>query len=916
MHNNSHTKYPVYTRRSLSPRSLRDNLCSEAVHLKPQASDDATTNPILGYVIGLTLYVWYTMYNGVKNCSCDSTHSNIVEPQADEVITQSVGTTDTKSQNVTFVDTHPGYTTTVAGGFDALRDAPFAQDATLDEFFSRPLRIVTKDWGVGLALFEEFNPWDLYFKNPRVINRIANYKLLRAKLHMKVTVNGNAFHYGRAIMSYNPLPVADTLTVDRAFLDVDFVGATQRPHVYIDPTNSQGGEMSVPFFYYKNAVDVVTQDWAEIGECVLSSIQLLKHANGAADSVTVNVFAWATDVKFAVPTQIEPGSIAPQADEYSAGLISRPAAIIANVASKMSAAPLIGPYARATEIGARAAGAMASLFGYSKPIELQTHVGKLNAKNNMAVLDCKDDAIKLSADSKTELSIDSRLFGLDGTDEMAINYIASRESYINKFTWALNTAQEVLLWNAMVDPGLHRKQAGEIHLTAPAFAVMPFRYWRGSMEFRFQVVCSKYHKGRLKIVYDPTGNPSGSAEYNTAYTTVVDISDTTDFTVKCGWGQSTPYRSHLWTDAAETATMSTTPLSYISSTSGTGNGTIAVYVVNELTVPNTTVNNDIEINVFVKMCDDFEVAVPWGDEINRLWPTSATAQTLPQSEDVEPQADDMPNDGDEQDRMDSAPMGTEVIDTYANGSDVTDYANHAYFGESIRSMRQIVKRYLAYEVLTFPETTVEGERVITKWTRNIFPQDPGYSNTTSLTGVNRVLTDGSFFYAQNSILRYVSLGYAGYRGSVRWMIDSTQALSDLTSTNHTIHIDRTSSTNVPQNSSVTVPDPVAVATGRAFMATAYDEVANLNGGIIGSSSVNKVLSAELPYYSRFLFTPAKQRSKWDTSLTNNECFTVTYCGRASPSDYLVSYCAAGEDFTCFFYTGPPILYESTSFPGV
>jgi hypothetical protein len=263
-------------------------------------------------------------------------------PQSEEIV-QSISETDPTSQNVKFVDTHPGYSTNVRGGFDSVRDAVFTSDATLDEFFSRPLRIVSKEWSTSLAMYEKFNPWTLYFQNLRVINRIANYKLLRAKLHLKITVNGNAFHYGRAIMAYNPLPTLDQLTIDRIFVDSDIVGASQRPHVYIDPTNSQGGDLCCPFFWHGNALDIPGQEWQQMGECVLSEINPLKHANGATDTVTINVFAWATDVKFAIPTQVEPGAIAPQAmevypqaDEYGRGPISRPASVVANIASRMA----------------------------------------------------------------------------------------------------------------------------------------------------------------------------------------------------------------------------------------------------------------------------------------------------------------------------------------------------------------------------------------------------------------------------------------------------------------------------------------------------------------------------------------------------------------------------------------------------
>eukprot|EP00487_Bulimina_marginata_P008967 TRINITY_DN32_c0_g1_i7.p1 TRINITY_DN32_c0_g1~~TRINITY_DN32_c0_g1_i7.p1 ORF type:complete len:110 (+),score=0.74 TRINITY_DN32_c0_g1_i7:163-492(+) len=91
---------------------------------------------------------------------------------------------------------------------------------------------------------------------------------------------------------------------------------TQRPHIMLDPTNSQGGEMVLPFFWNKNLLDIPGEDWNLMGSLKISTLQGLKHALGATDTVTINVFAWAESVRFAIPTQTEPGAIAPQADEY------------------------------------------------------------------------------------------------------------------------------------------------------------------------------------------------------------------------------------------------------------------------------------------------------------------------------------------------------------------------------------------------------------------------------------------------------------------------------------------------------------------------------------------------------------------------------------------------------------------------
>ena len=53
------------------------------------------------------------------------------------------------------------------------------------------------------------------------------------------------------------------------------------------------------------------------------------------------------------------------------------------------------------------------------------------------------------------------------------------------------------------------------------------------MKFRFQVVCSTFHKGRLEIRFDP-GFVDGSTvnEYNINYIEIIDIAETQDLLLK------------------------------------------------------------------------------------------------------------------------------------------------------------------------------------------------------------------------------------------------------------------------------------------------------------------------------------------------------------------------------------------------
>jgi len=207
-------------------------------------------------------------------------------------------------------------------------------DASLGSFLGRPTRIAEYQWSVGLPLFEEFNPWKLFLDDPRVAEKIANFELYRSKLHVKMVISGTGFHYGRALVSYNPLSGFDEVTVDRNFLDTDLIGASQKPHFFLNPTNNSGGQLDLPFFWSNNYLSLSDLDRDYMGEMTIKSMTNLLHANGGNDPVTITVYAWASDVVLTMPTSVTTLTsldYTPQAgnlnsgDEYGQGIVSGPA---------------------------------------------------------------------------------------------------------------------------------------------------------------------------------------------------------------------------------------------------------------------------------------------------------------------------------------------------------------------------------------------------------------------------------------------------------------------------------------------------------------------------------------------------------------------------------------------------------------
>lgn len=246
-------------------------------------------------------------------------------------------------------------------------------DADLANFFSRPVKIREFAWVPGTPVFENWNPWTDYFTNTRVMNRISNYNLLRATLHVKFMVNGNAFQYGRILVSYNPVTEGDQVSRSRAFFAADAVEESQRPHIFLNPTVSLGGTLVLPFIWYNNALSIPQAEWTQMGTISMRTLQTLESANGALSGTNISVFAWAEDVSLAIPTSANPAGLLPQSgDEYTSGTISTPAAVVAGVARNLSMIPVLRPYALASEMLATTTVAIAKALGIPGHYQLLT----------------------------------------------------------------------------------------------------------------------------------------------------------------------------------------------------------------------------------------------------------------------------------------------------------------------------------------------------------------------------------------------------------------------------------------------------------------------------------------------------------------------------------------------------------------
>lgn len=784
------------------------------------------------------------------------------------------------------VDSVMGTRVSLPSSEDATRDNVFKSvDDSMANFLSRPIQAASFVWTPNQVtpFGTTFNPWSAFFGNARVINRLNNYMLMRSKLHVRFMINGNGFYYGRLMADYQPLPTNDDSTAAGTATFLNAVQASQRMKVFIDPSDCCASELECPFVWYRDAISPVLAEWSQLGVVNVRELVGLKHANGATQPVTISVFIWATDVQYAVPTSVPSSALVVQAgDEYGAGPVENVATAIGGAAKVLSSLPVVGPYARATSLAASAASRMARAAGWSRPAIIEPLSGmRPTFVSSLAPADAGDNVTKLTVDSKQEVSVDPSIIGIKLGDELSIASIAARESYLTTFTWGTADTAGDLLYNLRVQPSLCRSAASIFYVPACALAEIPFEKWRGKMRFRFQVVASAYHKGRIRAVFDPSY--IASLETNVQYTRIIDIAKERDITMEIDWAQT----AHFLNTGSLATGVSQHGFTPIATASANANGVLGLYVLNDLATPNSQVNNDIQINVFISMVD-FQAAVP-----RDILPYGTNFTTTVQA------GEDMPSDMGVGNEPGCGPATSEHV---IGNAPIDAHDADVYFGEVIGSFRQLLRRYCFDFSMAIPSAALAAPLLIS----GIIPNTPvpmGYNSSTFFT----TTTAKKFNYVYPSVYRLLAPCFVASRGSQRvkyiaYGVDTVKPLS----------------MNVTRGYDLGLQFPISVALNvSSASAYARSTISARRGAGKGSVftpvAQQPVLEVELPYYKNVRFDESRIQSMANTSPTSPYAHSHALELIATRSSVLGEvvivdrYTSVGEDFSFMWWQGCPPL---------
>jgi len=858
----------------------------------------------------LQMFNYLSGYNRVpcKNSTSDSgfnsyiseSFSNLhLKVQGDNGIdTDPMTTTDeAMEQNVGFTDPPNNVISSIPHPMAYLK-VDSSQNVELGSFLQRPVQIYQKTWAVGNtidAAADNFSPWHAYFNKTSIKKKLDNYYMVRCNLHLKFVINASPFFYGCVLVSYQPMPNFNPApVVISAANRLENIPFSQRPHIYLYPQNSQGGEMVLPFLYHKNWLNATSStDLTNMGLIYLNSFNELKNANGVvSDNIDITVYAWAEDIEVAGPTP----SLAVQGkDEYSHdGVVSRPASAIARAAGKLSSLPVIGEFATATSYAAGAVADIAALFGYTNvPVIDDVHAFKPKAFPNLAATDIGTPIEKLTLDSKNELSIDPKIAGANVDDELMISSFVSRESYIYNTPWSATSPSDTSLFFTKITPQMCRIEsitgASVIYNTPMGHVARCFRYWRGDIIFRFKFICSKYHRGRVRVNWSPFGNIGTIGDYTTeTYTRIIDITEENDVEFVVPYTQPTSYLKTFAADYVQTAVSST-------STSDLGtyaNGILTMRILSQQTSPVTSA--DIDILVFVRGADNLEFAGP-------VDVSSTYSPYVVQGDCYD----------DENSRYE---LGTKPSVSDPN-------MNLVYMGEAVSSLRTLMRRMCRYWRLS-------RDQVLTLDTRCVFysdlgrlPMYPGYDpdGLNVAVGINSAASEPYNFVASN-YTNWFTQCFVGQRGSYNYVVypyTPTDVLALEVSRSESLH---TASTDnlVRQHSAVV--DTVAFE--RDFSNSDVYSMGMSGTNLISQKNLAGA-TVSLPMYSRYKFlgnnvmtrTKGTSVDETDTDSFRTSALTEFIGGSSTDLQFTQDmYVSCGTDFSLVFFLNVPIIYSYSAFP--
>lgn len=405
---------------------------------------------------------------------------------------------------------------------------------------------------------------------------------------MHVQLTASRFHQGRLLMSFLPSQILKTQLIG----DVNMYRLLGVQHAFLDPSDGSVVEFKIPFNFYKGYLDLIAGD--SLGQFQLHVFSQLFAATGSSPSVEAKIFVSLEGSNFKIP---RPGG------SSFARLVQKQSGVVSKVTRAVE--KVIEPL--------NLAGDVLTAFGLDKPAT-SLNPGPLVRKDQQYLTHAKnvENLDKLALYPQEQQLVDAEHFATK-QDEMNIKFLVSKPHFLATTKWHATDTVGTQLFSTEIGPmpptfwQTPASIGAIVQPTSLDYVSKYFTYWRGGIKFIFDVVVSKFHEGRLDIVFAPTKDTS-PPDYATSLSQYA-----TSFTVRNGHNQFevlAPFLSDTpWKRVYNGWPYTTTISDHIDRFVNYFLGMITLQVSVPLKNPSTVVDS-VDINIFVCAADDYELSYP------------------------------------------------------------------------------------------------------------------------------------------------------------------------------------------------------------------------------------------------------------------------------------------------------------------
>jgi len=459
----------------------------------------------------------------------------------------------------------------------------------------------------GSSLYTFDFPEILINKESLMTRTLRMYAYFRLTPVVKVQINATQFHQGQLIVSFDPFAMAtdpsDTVVGSDYACNIFY--ATGLPNVKVMASEADPVELHIPFVHPRNYLTTNSgTGYDELGRVRIMVLNPLLAAEGASSSLTVSVWIYAKDASVHVPMNyheavIPSGILENVGNEFTSGFpnirggVSQVGNAIGNIYTGNFGGALRNAQGLIDNLG--------NILDFDYPTRPINPDKTISPVENLAITKGASRSQRLAIDPMSSYSPSPEVFG-SSTEDVDLLRIVKTPMLMAQFRWnqtdSAGTEKFKIAISPIVAPVTYDSSPGVaagVSLHYLSFVSHLFAYWRGGITYDIEFIATHYHSGRLLAAFVPNQDETSLTYVNAASSlpnAILDIQQTSKISITIPFVSSTPVKY------TRDARIDDSQIGYF-----------ALYVQNQLAMSNN-VAPSIEVNVYVRAADDYQLFVP------------------------------------------------------------------------------------------------------------------------------------------------------------------------------------------------------------------------------------------------------------------------------------------------------------------